>query len=173
MALRPYSANLQQAFRETLGTPGAPEVIDDGQSVVPVAVVAQVNTASSSSFSRITDGIDTAGVTTQGSLSVAPYPADATLINAVANAVATGATIYTVTTGKTFVCTSILIGISTTASSFTIRTGGTVRVAGVLQAPSSVSMNGYLFTATSGQIIDITHGAGAGNGFVTLVGYEI
>ncbi len=40
MTLRPYSADLQQQFRATLGTPGAPEVIDDAQSVVPVAIVA-------------------------------------------------------------------------------------------------------------------------------------
>jgi len=40
MTVRPYSADLQQTFRATLGTPGAPEVIDDEQPVVPVAIVA-------------------------------------------------------------------------------------------------------------------------------------
>lgn len=40
MTLRPYSADLQQTFRSTLLTPGAPEVIDDEAPVVPVAIVA-------------------------------------------------------------------------------------------------------------------------------------
>lgn len=40
MTLRPYSADLQQQFRSILSTPGAPEAIDDGQPVVPVAIVA-------------------------------------------------------------------------------------------------------------------------------------
>lgn len=40
MTLRPFSADLQQQFRTTLATPGAPETIDDSQPVVPVAVVA-------------------------------------------------------------------------------------------------------------------------------------
>jgi len=40
MALRPYSADLQQTFRSTLSTPGAPEVIDDEAPVQAVAIVA-------------------------------------------------------------------------------------------------------------------------------------
>jgi len=40
MTLRPYSADLQKVFRDTLKTPGAPEVIDDGDPVTPVAIVA-------------------------------------------------------------------------------------------------------------------------------------
>jgi len=59
MTLRPYSATLQAAYRDTLGTPGAPETIDDSSPVVPVAVVAQVNTASTAGFVQVTDGTDT------------------------------------------------------------------------------------------------------------------
>ena len=40
MALRPFSATLQQNFRNTLGTVGAPEAIDDSIPVQAVAVVA-------------------------------------------------------------------------------------------------------------------------------------
>lgn len=40
MTLRPYSADLQKTFRDTLSTPGAPEVIDDAVPVTPVAIVA-------------------------------------------------------------------------------------------------------------------------------------
>lgn len=40
MVMRPYSANLQQAFRDTLQCPGAPKIIDDQSPVVPVAIVA-------------------------------------------------------------------------------------------------------------------------------------
>lgn len=70
MTLRPYSQTLQQAYRDTLGTPGAPEAIDDSVPVTPVAVVAQVNTANTSAFTRITDGTDTALVDTAGTLRV-------------------------------------------------------------------------------------------------------
>jgi len=40
MTLRPFSATLQQNFRTTLGTVGAPEAIDDSIPVQAVAVVA-------------------------------------------------------------------------------------------------------------------------------------
>lgn len=45
MTLRPYSADLQKTYRDTLGTPGAPEVIDDGAPVVPVAIVGGIISA--------------------------------------------------------------------------------------------------------------------------------
>jgi len=70
VTLRPYSQTLQQAYRDTLGTPGAPEAIDDAAPVVPVAVVAQVNTSNTASYMRITDGTDTVAVSSAGSLYV-------------------------------------------------------------------------------------------------------
>jgi hypothetical protein len=106
MVLRPYSADLQKAYRDTLGTPGAPETIDDSQPVLPVAVVAQVNTSSTSTFVKITDGTDTAAVNTDGSLIVAPN------VGAMVQFAFTGtgsvATAYTVTTGKTFYLMNIM-----------------------------------------------------------------
>jgi len=72
MALRPYSATLQAAYRDTLGTPGAPEVIDDSTPVMPVAVVAQVNTAATSSYMRITDGTDNLEITSTGGITAEP-----------------------------------------------------------------------------------------------------
>ncbi len=42
MTLRPYSADLQQRFREVLKTAGAPEGFDDATPVSPVAVVAGI-----------------------------------------------------------------------------------------------------------------------------------
>lgn len=103
MTLRPFSADLQKQFRDTLQTPGAPEVVDDGQPVVPVAVVAQVNTATSSGFTRITDGTDTALVTTAGSLHVAPdlLPGGGTLFRYYAAGTGANVTAHTVTAGKT------------------------------------------------------------------------
>lgn len=104
MTLRPFSATLQAQFRDTLGTPGAPEVIDDSQPVQAVAVVATVNTASSASYSQITDGTDTLAINGSGNLiSELPIPRGSQSvinINGTGNGASQNA--YTVTTGKTF-----------------------------------------------------------------------
>lgn len=104
MTLRPYSADLQKQYRDTMGTPGAPEVVDDAIPVVPVAVVAQVPSSSSAQYVRITDGTDTAQVNNMGggTLGVIGWPADATLVNAFLQNAATTTTIYTVPAGQTF-----------------------------------------------------------------------
>lgn len=60
MVLRPYSADLQQTFRATLLTPGAPEVIDDSEPVVPVAIVAGNLTATLPSTVTVTPSKKTA-----------------------------------------------------------------------------------------------------------------
>lgn len=72
MTLRPFSATLQKQFRDTLETPGAPEVIDDSQPVMPVAVIATVNTATSAGYTQVTDGTDTLAVNTNGSINTVP-----------------------------------------------------------------------------------------------------
>jgi len=103
VAIRPFSADLQKQFRDTLQTPGSPEVVDDGQPVIPVAVVAQVNTATSSGFTRITDGTDTALVTTAGSLHVATdvLPGGGTFFRYYGAGTGANVTAHTVTAGKT------------------------------------------------------------------------
>jgi hypothetical protein len=40
---RPFSADLQRQFRDTLRTPGSPEIIDDQNEVIPVAIIAGQN----------------------------------------------------------------------------------------------------------------------------------
>lgn len=97
MTVRPYSATLQAAYRDTLGTPGAPEVIDDSAPVIPVAVVAQVNTASTSAFVKVTDGTDTLSIESDGSLT--PTKKTATLAATSINGAGT-ATIGTVPANK-------------------------------------------------------------------------
>lgn len=176
MTLRPFSQTLQQQFRDTLGTPGSPDTIDDAGPVVPVAVVAQVNTASSASYSQITDGTDTMAITTAGAANVTDVgglPPNATQVNVAQFNINTGATVYTVTSGKTFYCTGALWG-GTTANNSQIRVAGTDKLTGVNPANQlSLATGGFVLVATSGQAITLTHSSGAGNGHCCLWGYEL
>lgn len=113
MTLRPYSATLQAQFRDTLGTPGAPEVIDDSQPVQAVAVVATVNTASSAGYTQITDGTDTLAINTDGSINLSSIPTGATRIRKqmyCSFGASEGQDIYTVTGGKTLYISQMTIG---------------------------------------------------------------
>lgn len=70
MALSPISPLLQQAYRDTLLVSSAPVSIDSDVPIMPVAVVATVNTSSSASFTRITDSVDNLAINTAGSINV-------------------------------------------------------------------------------------------------------
>lgn len=178
MTLRPYSATLQAAYRETLGTPGAPELIDDGTPVQPVAVVAQVNTASTSSYTRITDGTDTAAINTDGSFPISEQasclPYGATPICKYVYQVNTGTTIHTVTAGKTF----YLMGYSLNAGAagdqgITVNGTQICKYYMAANAINNVAASKPIASAAATQTIVLTHGAGAGQGIATIWGYEI
>lgn len=104
MAIEPYSASLQQAYRDTLSSRGAPEVVDTSTPVQPVAVVAQVNTATTSAFVKLTDGTNNLAINTSGSLTTRPdiSARQETMIRAQGQAAGvTTTTVATVTAGKT------------------------------------------------------------------------
>jgi len=174
MTLRPYSATLQKAYRDTLGTPGAPEVIDDGVPVMPVAIVA---TSASGSSVSISDGTDTLLVNTDGSINVVSSSTSVTQVgyaNDMAGTAAAAATLYTPTLD--FYCTAITIAIQGgTTKGFDVRDGGaagTLKMSGLtggadqgsfrmtFPTPVKFSTDVYLtFTSSS-------------TFHVTLVGYE-
>lgn len=118
MTLRPFSATLQKQFRDTLETPGAPSEIDDGQPVIPVAVIAQVNTATSAGYTQITDGTDTAEISTAGELSVAATKKTATVVSGARSASAGTTTIGTVGASKVWRILSLQISGLGTLSNF-------------------------------------------------------
>lgn len=113
MVLRPFSATLQKQFRDTLETPGSPSLIDDETPVQAVAVVAQVNTASSAGYVQVTDGTDTLAINTNGSINIGQtIPSGATLIRKQMYCSFAGAEaqdIYTVTGGKTLYITNMTL----------------------------------------------------------------
>lgn len=62
--------SLQKAYRDTLLAPFAPDGLNPNLDIIPVAVIATVNTASLAQFVKITDGTTNAAVNTNGSLNV-------------------------------------------------------------------------------------------------------
>lgn len=159
MALRPYSATLQKAYRDTLGTPGAPEVIDDGVPVTPVAIVA---TSALGSAVAISDGTDTLAVNSDGSINVQSsaggFSVEGSGQTIVSNTngkagtaitAGTGVTIRTVTASKDAYITSFSIGqqSATSAVRWELRdggSGGTLIYGGECQQVGSVTSN-YVF----------------------------
>lgn len=130
MTLRPFSADLQKQFRDTLGTPGAPEVIDDGQPVVAVAVVAQVNTASSAGFTQVTDGTDTLAIGTDGGIIPSKNPFGTVLFAAASKTTTGSAVLATVTAGKT--AHIVAAGLSITCPATTTDNTATLLLNGVV-----------------------------------------
>lgn len=79
MVLRPYSADLQKTYRDTLSTPGAPEVIDDSQPVTPVAIVAGTVTATgtiTSTPTKVTANVARTSQASAGSATIGTVPAN-------------------------------------------------------------------------------------------------
>jgi hypothetical protein len=75
MVLRPFSADLQKTYRDTLLTPGSPETIDDGVPVMPVAVVAgSLNSVNANQTER-TLVVVSGNRTTTGTTTVYTVPA--------------------------------------------------------------------------------------------------
>lgn len=162
MTLRPYSQALQQAYRETLSTPGAPEVIDDSSPVVPVAVVAQVNTASTSTYTRVTDGTDTLSINTSGNFDsqIALPQGTQSIVNATGTGTGSSQNAYTVTTGKTF----YLYGVGTSGGGYNINVyandGTTLRCAyrgnGTNNTWSPICSAVPIAVYTSAQVVKVT-----------------
>ena len=164
MTVRPYGADLQKNFRDIMVTPGAPEVFDDG---TPVLAVAEITLQRDS------------GLRLKVAQVGLPKPSvDQTLVNAIVQNVSTGATVYTVTTGKTFQCLGFVVATSSaTGAVWDILVAGTSKLRGVTTAlavggESHLSSPCPIFTATSGQVITVNHGFGATSGQVTIWGYE-
>lgn len=160
MALRPYSADLQQTFRTTLGTPGAPEVIDDSQPVVPVAIVA--GSVNVSTNVAVTPSLNQ------------PLPSQ-TVITRFQYLASTGAVIYTVPAGKTFYCTGALLETVVTGADIRIAVAGVDTIRCLTQGASiPIRLSGgILFQATAGQAITLVHAAGASNGVGNIWGFEV
>lgn len=112
MTLRPYSATLQKTFRDTLETPGAPEVIDDGNAVTPVVVV-----GGSLNVSVTTDNSPPQLSSNQ------TFVAKTSRFNAAAN---TSYDMYTPTSGKTLRIIAMGIATDTTGD---IRIGDNISAA--------------------------------------------
>lgn len=113
----PISTTLQKSYRDTMQTPTAPAFLDPTLPIQPVAVIANTSTAASSV--SITDGTDTATVTTGGYLNVAPQfeqPSSAQTIvnystgkNGQSITSNTGYTARSVTATKTFYMTYVMV----------------------------------------------------------------
>lgn len=100
-------------------------------------------------------------------------PTGASQVNATAQGVNTGATIYTVTAGKVLYVTHLRFA-GTTANVAWVNVAGTQKIIGwnVVNG-EAVASGGFILRATAGQAITLTHASGAGNGYATLIGYEV
>ena len=158
MTLRPYSAELQKDYRDVMGTPGAPEVVDDEQPVVPVAIVG-----------------GTVNVEVSAANALSAPSATQTPLNLSAYGVATGAAIRTVTSGKKFYCTAEWIGLNAVGGTVEIQVAGTNVFKDILAATDLRGRGlagGILWTAASGTAITLVHGAGGAQGFYNISGFE-
>lgn len=136
MTLRPFSANLQKSFRDTLGTPGSPTLIEDETPVQAVAVIA-------------TAGTTAIGVSTPSS--------NQTHINVRNLGTGSMQTAYTVTTGKTFwLYGANLEGSATPGTLQFYETTGTTRVlmfGGTSPAQFGIGGGCPIAKYTSGQLV--------------------
>lgn len=161
MTLRPYSATLQAAYRDTLGTPGAPEVIDDSQPVTPVAVVAQVNTSSTASYTRVTDGTDNLEVEADGKIrtGLESPSSSQTVVNIAFTGTGAAQDAYTVTSGKTFYMHGIQAEEGSTLLVY--KNDASTRVARLRSDASAANQSGQftstmpIWAYTSGQIVKV------------------
>jgi hypothetical protein len=101
-----------------------------------------------------------------------PQPlATQTPVYGTCEAAASGTTVYTVTAGKTFYCTGILISTAGTQNAHILDAGVQKMVCyTTANLPVCVS-GGVLFTAAAGHAITIT--AAAGGNSCTIWGYEV
>ena len=97
MTLRPYSADLQKAFRDLLGTPGAPETVDDSAPIIPVAVVA----SSPDTVRYLSGQTTTSTVTNRTDTYTVPSGKSWTIRNVVMSRAVAGLTDFTLTLGGT------------------------------------------------------------------------
>lgn len=105
----PISTTLQKSYRDTLSIPSAPSMLDTDEKIIPVAVVAQTSDVSTATNVKITDGTDTLGINTDGTISdfMTYLLINGTLILRDGNRTSTGTTtLYTVTAGKTLYLTA-------------------------------------------------------------------
>ena len=108
-------------------------------------------------------------------------PVSATPVNVNVKAQSTGNTIYTITAGKTFYCTGLIIStLSGSGMVGDIIHNAVAKLTAVCgSASQSVPMTAppgqYLFSCAqaTATVITITHGAGAGNANVFMMGYEV
>lgn len=129
----PISPALQKSYRDTMLTPTAPSYLDPTLPIQPVAVIA--NTSTAASTVQISDGTDTANVTTQGGLQVSPnfsVPSSSQTIVKKSNTksgttftAGTGINLYTVTASKTFYMTHLFCSVSI-SNNFDIRDSSSV-----------------------------------------------
>jgi hypothetical protein len=141
-----------------MGTPAAPEAFDDETPLVPVVDVSLQKDTSSVLFVNP---------------SFPAYRSSQTQVNKFVQGVATTTTIHTVTTGKTFYCLGLNVGMTATAPAGVAVAGVTQITAPVLVNNSYSCQGGILFSATSGQLITIVHGGGGAFGYASIWGYEM
>lgn len=84
----PISTSVQEAYRQAMQIPDAPAFIDTKVPITPVAIIAQASTEGTSQFFKLTDGTDTASITSLGYLDVETH-SDNSKWNAVSTEVTT------------------------------------------------------------------------------------
>lgn len=130
----------------------------------------------SSSGKQTVDGT----VTTQVTTLTLPFsmPSGATLLckKSAGDGVSTGATIHSVTAGKTFYLLGFIMSVQSSASYVRLTMNGTDTIGSWCQASGNVTVPPGLYPIASctagGSGVTFTHGAGAGNGYCTIWGYE-
>lgn len=103
-------------------------------------------------------------------------PTGATMVNIEFSGVSTASNLYTVTAGKTFVCTGMNISNQSAATSgaWNILVDGAVKLrGGRLFGTEGCLSGGVLFTAAATKIISITHAWGVTSATGSIWGYEI
>jgi hypothetical protein len=88
------------------------------------------------------------------------------------NSCSNGATVYTVTAGKTFYCTGASVASAANAFVGVNVDGVATIVCEVLGATTALFTGGVVFTAAATKAITFYTNAGANTGFITVWGYE-
>lgn len=96
-----------------------------------------------------------------------------TLVNADSGNVATGATVYTVTAGKTLYVTGLIVNGYAANENITLTIDGAVKFRARSQNTAVVASGGVIFSAAATKAIVLVHDGGGTNGSCVLWGVEV